>query len=289
MYKIILVFLIIYILLKSIKKPISHFANTNTSPKQKPYIWLYWDNVDNNMTPPFIELCRESVYKNCSEQFNIILLDKTNIDKYLPEINSPELKDKLDKLMIAHKVDIYRIMLLNRYGGIYIDSDVIVMKDLSDIIKKLEEYDFVGFGCTGNKCKSGYGMPSNWILASRPNTRLMKNILDRQMEKLNQTKIEYHTIGKMAIWDVLGEMIKNGYKYFHYPNTVDGTRDKRGYWVTSDRVFSEESIDYDDENNFLIYVFYNSEVSKKIKNLTKEELLNKNWNFTKYLKKALKR
>jgi hypothetical protein len=65
-------------------------------------------------------------------------------------------------------------------------------------------------------------------------------------------------------------------------------RDKKGYWVTSDRVFSEEPIDYDDENNFMFYVFYNSEVRNKIKDLSKEELLNKNWNFTKYIKKALK-
>lgn len=248
-------------------------------------IWLYWDSLDSNITYPFIQLCHETVYKNCSKNFNIILLNKDNIMKYLPELS--EYKDKLDKLIIAHKVDIYRIMLLYKYGGIYIDSDTIVMKDLSDIIDKLKTFDFVGFGCTGYICKDGYGKPSNWILASRPKTMLMKKILDKQLELIKKP-IDYHDIGKLLIWEVLDEMIKNhNYKYYQYPNTVDGTRDKNGKWVTSDTVFSSIPIEYDDDSKFLFYVFYNHDMDSSIKRLSKKELLSKNWNFTKYLKKAL--
>jgi hypothetical protein len=216
-YIIIFILIILFLLFSNIKcKEI--FANT------KPYIWLYWDNVNDTKTPAFIELCRETVYKNCSKQFNIVLLNKDNIESYLPELKT--IKNKMEKLIIAHKVDIYRIMLLYKYGGIYLDSDIIIMKDLSDIIKKLEEYDFVGFGCTGVKCKNGYGSPSNWALASRPGTTLMKNIFDKQLAKLDSNKIEYHTLGKMAIWETLGDMItakQDGYKYYHYMNTIDGT------------------------------------------------------------------
>ena len=61
-------------------------------------------------------------------------------------------------LIIAHKVDIYRIMLLKKYGGLYLDSDIIVLKDPIDIINKLECYDFVGFGCTGTICFNSYGI-----------------------------------------------------------------------------------------------------------------------------------
>ena len=56
------------------------------------------------------------------------------------------------------------------------DMDILVLKDLSQIIDKLQKYDFVGFGCTGYKCKYGYGKPSNWLLASKPKTKLMENI-----------------------------------------------------------------------------------------------------------------
>lgn len=252
----------------------------------KPYIWLYWDNVNTNKTPDYIILCRETVKKNCSQNFNIIELNKDNIDKWLPELK--DFKKSIDPLIIAHKVDIYRIMLLYKYGGIYLDSDIIVMKDLSDIVHKLKKYDFVGFGCSFEECKNGYGKPSNWLLASRPNTRLMGMILKYQLEKI-KNKIEYHDIGKNAIWHVMDQLIKEeDYQYYQYDCTYDGTRDINGKWITSDMVFSNKTIEYDNERNFLVYVFYNTGMDDNIKKMTRNELLNKKWNFTKYLKKSLK-
>jgi L-rhamnose mutarotase len=52
-------------------------------------------------------------------------------------------------------------------------------------------------------------------------------------------------------------------------------------------VFSNEIIEYDNPENFLFYVFYNSGLDEKIKKMTEQELLNKDWNFTKYIKKSL--
>lgn len=274
----------------------NHITHTDTDSSEfeiyhnngKPFIWLYWDNINGNATPGFIELCRETVYKNCSTNFNIVLLNKDNIIDWLPDIKN--YMQYIDKLIIAHKVDIYRIMLLYKYGGIYLDSDIIVMRDLSDIIEQLKKYDFVGFGCTGMICKYGYSKPSNWFLASRPHTKLMGTILDKQIAKLTSgNKIEYHDIGKILIWDSLNEMInKENYEYYHYSNIYDGTRDIEGHWITSDIVFSNTPIKYDNDNEFIFYVFYNSEMDSNIKKMSKEQLLAKDWNFTKYLKRGLK-
>jgi hypothetical protein len=52
-------------------------------------------------------------------------------------------------------------------------------------------------------------------------------------------------------------------------------------------VFSNEMIEYDNERNFLVYVFYNTGMDNNIKKMSRNELLNKKWNFTKYLKRAL--
>lgn len=250
---------------------------------EKPYLWLYWENNE----PGFITLCRKTVYKHCSKSFNIVLLNKDNIEKWLPEIKP--LKNKLDKLILAHKVDIYRIMLLYKYGGLYLDSDIIVMTDLKEIIDKLKKYDFVGFGCTGTTCKNGYSKPSNWTLGARPNSYLMACIMNRQLELLNKQEIfEYHNLGKEVIWFCLDKLIKEqDYEYYHYDNTVDGTRDKEGHWVDSARVFSNEQIEYDNIDDFLFYVFYNSNINNKIKNMSENDLLNKDWNFTKMIKKSL--
>lgn len=136
---------------------------------KKPYkMWLYWDNINNKNNPAIIDLCYDTVVKHCSNSFEIVRLNKDNIESYIPELK--RYKKYMNNLIIAHKVDIYRIILLYKYGGIYLDSDIIVLKDPNEIMDKLKKYDFIGFGCTGYECKDGYGNPSNWLLASRPNT-----------------------------------------------------------------------------------------------------------------------
>jgi phosphorylcholine metabolism protein LicD len=254
------------------------YNNTN-----KPYLWQYWEGD----MPDYISLCMETVDKHCSNDFNIIRLNKQNIYKYLPQIK--EYEDKINKLIIPHQVDIYRIMLLYKYGGIYMDADVIVLRNPIEIMNHLKEFDFVGFGCTGEICQYGYGNPSNWLLISRQNTQLMANILKTLLNKLNtQDKFDYHDLGKMVIWKELDNLIKTQkYKYFHYPNKIDGSRDKDGKWVTSDRIFSNEKINYEDESNMLFLIIYNSEIHNDIKKISKDEILNKDWNYSKFIKKSL--
>jgi hypothetical protein len=274
------------------------FKKTNKIPKptkfiEKPFLWLYWEGS----MPDYIKMCKETIFAKCSNSFNIILLNEQTIHSYLPELKDKNLD--FSRLKIAQKVDYYRILLLYKYGGLYMDMDILVKQDLIEIIEKLEKYDFVGFGCTGPRCKYGYGSPSNWLLASRPQTLLMKNILkeyEKTLDEFNklsesESKENYHIFGKILIWKELDKLIQTGYTYYHYPNTVDGTRDKNGEWVTMGKLFSEEEIVYDDPKNLLIVVLYNSNLDdfdKKYREMTKEELLKLNINFVKFYKEFIK-
>ena len=109
---------------------IQNFENSSN----KPYLWQYWDNIDGRETPAYINLCFKTVDRKCSKSFQIVRLDKDNISKYLPEVN--DYKELLTNLIVAHKVDIYRIMLLFKYGGIYLDADTICLRDPIEIIDK---------------------------------------------------------------------------------------------------------------------------------------------------------
>ena len=255
--------------------------------KRKPFLWQYWDNIDGKPTPAYISLCLKTVDKHCRNSFEVIRLNKDNIYDYIPEI--AKYKAIMEKLIIAHKVDIYRILLLYKYGGLYMDADIIVLKDPIEIMDKLEENDFVGFGCTGDICKLGYGEPSNWILAARPNSILMEKVLQNIVKKLNNTeKFEYHDLGKVVLWEELATLIKDEkYSYFHYPNKVDGSRDKNGFWIDTDIVFSSTNIEYEEPEKMLFYVFYNSGLTDNIKKMSEEELLAQDWNYSRFMKRAL--
>jgi len=251
----------------------------------KPYLWQYWDGPKSS----FITLSMKTVDNNCSKSFNIVRLNKDNIYDYLPEMKQYE--DKIKDILIAQKVDIYRIMLLYKYGGIYLDADTIVLRDPIEIMDKLKKHDFVGFGCTGTKCKNGYGEPSNWILASRPHSILIAKVLENQLNQINnKNKFDYHDLGKLVIWKELKDLINNqNYEYFHYDNKIDGSRDKYGNWINSDIVFSNQKIEYDDENNMIFFVYYNSNISNDIKQISENDLMNKDWNITKFLKNGIKK
>ena len=84
-----------------------------------------------------------------------------------------------------------------------------------------------------------------------------------------------------------GVRLENNYSYYQYPSTIDGTRDINGNWVDSSRAFSDEKIVYDDEDNMMFFIIYNTCISDYIKQMTISELLSKNYNFTRFIKKTL--
>lgn len=272
------------------QKPIDKIVfQIDYDTSNKPYLWTYWDGNEYD----YIKLCYDTVLKNCSKSFQVVRLNNENIRKYIPELI--EYEKYIEKLIIPHKVDIYRIMLLYKYGGLYIDADTMVMRDPIEIMNKLKKYEYVGFGCTGNKCKYGYKLPSNGIMASKPNSILMGRIMEKLIDKIKDIyfnneygNIRYFDLGKVIIWKELDELIKNsGYEYYHYPNRYDGTRDIEGNWVTSEIMFSDKKILYEKEDEMIFVTLYNSTITENIKKMSKDELLSKSTNFKKYISIAL--
>jgi len=277
----------IVLLLDDNKKSYENFNHV-----EKPYLWVYWENKDDKPTPPIIELCLEIMRLRLSNNFNMILLDNNNITEYIPEIK--ERKHILDKLIIAHRVDYYRVLLLNKYGGLYLDEDIIVLNDLKDIINKLKDNDYIGFGCTGYKCINGYGKPSNWAMGSKANGIMisrLKKYLEKILDNITEDNIDYHTFGKLAIWKILDNLIKNeNYKYYHYDSEKIGTRDIEGKWITNDMLVSNKKIQFNNEDGLYLIVFYNSDAEKILdnyfKNKTKEDLFNDNSNISYFIRKG---
>lgn len=275
------------------------FINNQENFEEKPFVWVYWEGP----TTPLIELCLEIMKKKLSSNFNLVILNQNNIYNYLPDITQ-QYKNLLNTFKISHKVDYYRILLLEKYGGIYLDADVIILKNLSEIIDKLNYFDYVGFGCTGLKCFNGYGQPSNWAMASRKNGIFISKVRQTQEDILNKIlngqikysknndELDYHFIGKIPMWEVLDELINNhNYKYFHFDNDYCGIRDRDGNWIHNERIISNKPIIYNDPDKIMFFVFYNSEMGNGVedyfKNKSKEQLINDNTNLALFFKKGL--
>jgi GR25 family glycosyltransferase involved in LPS biosynthesis len=229
----------------------------NIIPKNKIPLWSYWQVKPNSVMPPYIKVCFDTFKKHCEENYEIIILNEKTVYKYLPN-----LRTDLDQLpSLAHKTDYIRVALLYHYGGLWLDADTIVINDLQEIINKLKEgYDFIGFGCSYIDCPdNGYPLPSNGAMASQKHSILMKNslielddILDRNKSDLK--KFDYFELGKDVIYKNIKILLKHKYAYFHFPVTVDGSRDKDGKWIGTEKHLSKHKSEFKDEKK-LMFIF----------------------------------
>lgn len=258
-------------------------------------IWMYWENKKNTTKPIYLDICYDTIMKHCKDDFNIYLLNEKTILKFIPDLR----RDLNKKLSIQQKSDYIRYILLYKYGGIWIDSDTIVLKNLITIIKKLKIYNFIGFGCHYGdiKCKkaiSGKPFPSNWIMASRKNDILMHRCYLKCDDLLDHNYINikknYFSIGRELMWKEIQYLYKHhsDWKYYHY-SSICLERDSKGNKLRNYRMISDENIDEHCKNKFICIPIYNTSPGfpKWFLKLNKEQLLKSNMLISKLFRLSL--
>ena len=151
---------------------------------------MYWENK-NDSCPEYINLCIKSVYKKCENDFDIRLLNQQTIYKFVDlHKNFKEIKT------IAHKADYLRYKLLYEYGGIWIDSDMIVLKNLRSISNKLNSHNHV-------LIKSYNNIMSINFMVAKPKNKIFKECIQVVEKKLNyKTKFKWSEIGSNLITSI---------------------------------------------------------------------------------------
>ena len=216
---VILIIIIFYFLNRFLGHSIEKFEN---SPK---IIWMYWETLPGKKKPGYIDLCINSVKFNCGNCFKVIVLDNKSILDYLPEVSDMNFSN----LNLPQKVDYYRYALLEKYGGVWIDADILVIRCICPFYNKLENNDYVGFGCgyDMNTCKStlyGYSKPLNWFMISKKNTDFIKCVRETAYNKIEETNINnqrlpYHSLGKVILSECYDKLNKEtNWSYAHIPS-----------------------------------------------------------------------
>jgi len=145
-------------------------------------VWLYWEGE----RPEWIHACQKTVFAHAE---NVQLINSDDFDilrDYDRDIN-------LANLCTAHRADFIRAFLLARFGGVWIDSDCVVMQSLSPIIDHLSKYDFVGY-------RERQGYVTNNFMGSRAEGTIAGLYYQRVCEILRSgAPIEWLTLGSHAI------------------------------------------------------------------------------------------
>ena len=95
--------------------------NNNKILKSNNYLWTF---IEDN-TPNYIKQNINLIIKFYNDSFNIIVLTKNNINKYLT--NLPFNMNNIDIINMNKKIDYIKYALLYNYGGLWMNSSVLLM------------------------------------------------------------------------------------------------------------------------------------------------------------------
>lgn len=151
-------------------------------------VWLYWEGD----LPDWINECQKTVFAHAS---NVRLLTPETFN----ELRDSDLDINIDNLYVAHRADFIRAFLLAKFGGLWVDSDCLVLKPLKSIIDLLAKYDFFGYRERSGEVTNNFmGASENSVLAAKYYQRLCDILRSKE-------KIEWLTLGSKALTATLNE------------------------------------------------------------------------------------
>jgi hypothetical protein len=223
-------------------------------------IYLYWIGKEYKL----IKILRNLIYLHSTngKGYNVILIDDKNINEYVKNI--PEC---FNSLCPAHQADFVRVNVICDYGGIWLDSDTIVLDSLDSLFDLIET-------------KNGFFIKEdlhlcNGIFGSKPNTPLMIKWKTKIANILNEkkNKISWCEIGNT----LLQKMCDNEPKLYDDYNIFKGFDN---LYPVSWRDCVKEYIDkpYDNYKNIIrdyqpLIILVNS-VYKNLESMSEKEILN---------------
>jgi hypothetical protein len=149
-------------------------------------IWQYWETK--GVKPAFIEGLHEIARRNSGCQ--VVLVTPQTLTDYLPDVSRHILRIQ----EMAHKADMIRSMLVALHGGMWLDSDAIVLRDLNWLFDLLEQSEFVGFNNKGRLEANRPWVRVNCFL-SRAGGTVICRWVSRQHSKFPRTKFGWEEIG----------------------------------------------------------------------------------------------
>lgn len=145
----------------------------------------------------------------------LVSVTPENVDKYLPGISDKlrgvraHHRGRLDKLHrifkgdprnLAVKCDIIRAQLIKKYGGIYIDSDAIVLRDFNQYFEILAEREFLIMRREShNKSHVSIG-----LYGAQEQTEIISRYAEQQLRSISTRKIfDFTELGEVMLTPII--------------------------------------------------------------------------------------
>ena len=236
-------------------------------------IYLYWVGKEYKL----IYILRDLIYLHSTNGvgYKVNLITDKNIREYVKDI-----PDYFSSLCPAHQADFVRVHVICDYGGIWLDSDTLVIDKLDSLFDLIEKKN-------GFFMKENNTILCNGIFGSKKQTNLMiewkKNLTNILNQKKN--KIGWTDIGNKMLEYMYNKnpSLYNDYKIFEGLDNMYPVN-----WKNCVEEFIEKP--YDNYKNIVreyqpLVVLVNS-VYKKLENKTEKEILEGNMPINYFINKS---
>ena len=273
----------------------------NKKSKNKGFIFTFWEPKD--QIPGYLKLCMQT-WKKFLLDYQIVLLDYKLVEEMIgePLFNSIICKE----MPLAVQADAIRVALLYLYGGIWIDTDVIILN--KKLFEKIQNYELVISREEKTKhnfiafiyAKKGSIIMYEWLIKIIDNVRIYKNyFINNKYTKLNKKykkkskSINY--LGNYIIDPLLRKKTDNKFLFLDiekinvFPERILPPNGTLRYFIQSylDFYFSNGDIKSIIKNTKGLIFLHNSWTPKKYKNMSEKEFLKQDILLSKLLAKII--
>jgi len=277
-----------------------HFKNKKFDDN-KILVFTFWEPRTN--VPGYLQLCVNTWKKNLPNS-TITILDYSNLHEYLSFSIISKILCK--KMLLFIQTDAIRVAILEKYGGIWLDMDIIITnyRFLINVFKN----DLAFFGSPGVK------FPAIGFIYAAKNSLIIKEWLKNIIKRVSLFKRftfrknkDYDKLSNLNKWNYLGNEVlsqilikKNKKEYkifdwvkmnaipernaFHFRHNMRLSEIKEAYHKFYFYPGNPQKIIY---NNPGIIILHNSWTPKKYKSMSQTEFLKQNIMLSSLFKKLL--
>lgn len=239
-------------------------------------IWMYWENKPGRQKPGYLQLCEETIRRH-SGGYEVRVLDERSVLDYI------DLPDKVLRLEeIAHKADYIRFHLLARYGGVWLDADVVLLRSIADAIDPfIGQRDFLGYGREPGK-------PSINFMASTAESPLMMAQCAAIARVLAEKRVGFFRRKLKLVWteighDTLWELARD-YPYYHHERAKIAPI----FWEDWEQFLSSDAeLDELLRPEPFMVMLYNDFMRKPLQDMSREEVFDGDMLISKLFRHAL--
>ena len=132
-------------------------------------IWTcWWQGIEN--APQLVKKCIENMHKYANG-YEVVVIDSHNLAQYIQLPDYIITKHAEGIIPHAHFSDLIRLVLLEQYGGIWIDSTILLTGSLPDYITNSDLFFF------RSASNAGHTLICNPFIAAKPHHPIIESML----------------------------------------------------------------------------------------------------------------